>query len=347
MSKASFHSPRRRLQAKRILLTWAQCPIQKEEAIRQLEEKFENNIEYLLIAQEQHKDGNPHLHGVLLLKTRLDTYDFKIMELTDANGRKYKADVEVIRSIEKTIAYVKKENNWSEQGTNPMRAKKEERVNKLQFIKEHTVDEIIDTGNFTLFEMRAALSLKREFNNQKLSWPTWKKREVKWYFGETGTGKTKKAVSEMEKKYQESWGILSGDLRTFMLGYNGQRGIIIDDIRRGTVRFEQLLRLLDGYPVTVNIKGGQVQWMAETIIITCPMRPEALFADPETREPWDNIEQLLRRIDETKQFPEEQESTFLIAIPPEEHHEVPRLPESPSLSPIPPASEPLMPSPAI
>lgn len=93
-----------------------------------------------------------------------------------------------------------------------------------------------------------------------------------------------------------------GKLDPFFVGYTGQRAAILDDMRPGTIRFEFLLRILDGYPVWVNIKGSQVQWLAEIIIITAPTRPNDMYVNRETGQEWDNLDQLLRRIDDIREF---------------------------------------------
>lgn len=305
----------KRLQAKQFLLTWARCPVLKESAMDQLRARFGDNIKYILVAQEIHKDGMTHLHSTLLLKERLDTRDFGIFEIMDGNMEKYKADVEVIRNINKTIAYCKKGPNWIDYGINPIDEKRETTRNKVQFVREHTIDEIINMNNMSIFEIRAAIQLRKMIEGRKRMWPSWKKREVYWFYGATGTGKTRDAVNMMKAKYQDSWKILGGDLRTFMIGYEGEPGVIFDDIRRGTMKFEYLLRILDGYPMVVNVKGTQVEWLAETIVITCPLKPEELYADPETRETWDHIDQLLRRIDEIREFPTSEQTEVLSYIP--------------------------------
>lgn len=114
--------------------------------------------------------------------------------------------------------------------------------------------------------------------------------QVYWYWGATGTGKTRAAYEASVNPW------MSGvDLKWFD-GYNGEEDVIIDDFRKDFCTFHFLLRLLDRYPLRVNIKGGTVQWVPKRIFITCPLPPRAVY---DTRE---DIEQLMRRITEVKEF---------------------------------------------
>lgn len=94
------------------------------------------------------------------------------------------------------------------------------------------------------------------------------------------------------------------DLKWFD-GYQGQTYAIIDDFRRQGIKFSWVLRLLDRYPLLVQVKGGYTRWIPKFIIITCPVPPREAYQymdkDGELQD-WDGIEQLLRRIDDTVNF---------------------------------------------
>ena len=66
------------LQAKNWFLTYPQCATTKEEALRKLQghpKLTQLGIKGLMIAQEKHQDGNPHLHIALWLQKTLKTRD--------------------------------------------------------------------------------------------------------------------------------------------------------------------------------------------------------------------------------------------------------------------------------
>jgi len=74
--------------------------------------------------------------------------------------------------------------------------------------------------------------------------------------------------------------------------------VIIDDYRKDFCKFSELLRLLDRYPLRLQIKGGTVEFVARHIYITCPLAPIAIW-ESRTEE---DIAQLTRRIEEVRNF---------------------------------------------
>ena len=127
---------------------------------------------------------------------------------------------------------------------------------------------------------------------------------VLWFYGKTGTGKTRTAVEIAEEAGKEYWLSSGEDLKWFD-GYNGQPYAIIDDFRKGMCKFNYLLRLLDRYSMAVQVKGGWTKWNPLVIIITCPVCAREAWQyfdkDGETQD-WDHIEQLERRIDQEIEF---------------------------------------------
>ena len=59
-------------------------------------------------------------------------------------------------------------------------------------------------------------------------------------------------------------------------GYRGETTVLFDDFR-GTIPFNQLLRLLDRYPCTVETKGGFMKWRATKIYVTSALKPEDCY----------------------------------------------------------------------
>lgn len=83
--------------------------------------------------------------------------------------------------------------------------------------------------------------------------------------GPTGTGKSKWAMDEYPNAY---WKQRSN----WWDGYVGQDTVVLDEFY-GWLPFDLLLRLCDRYPLLVETKGGQTQFVAKTIVITTNMLP--------------------------------------------------------------------------
>lgn len=116
---------------------------------------------------------------------------------------------------------------------------------------------------------------------------------VTWIYGDTGSGKTR-GVHEAEPSLWTS----SADLSTFFNGYRNQVSVLLDDFRGGQCKFSFLLRLLDRYQLTVNVKNGYKEWNPKRIWITCNRDPQGCYPNIDER----NMGQLLRRVDEIFEF---------------------------------------------
>jgi hypothetical protein len=87
--------------------------------------------------------------------------------------------------------------------------------------------------------------------------------------GPTGTGKSKWAMDTYPGAY---WKQRSN----WWCGYQGHETVILDEFY-GWLPFDLLLRLCDRYPLLVESKGGQVQFVAKTIIITTNQLPASWY----------------------------------------------------------------------
>lgn len=116
---------------------------------------------------------------------------------------------------------------------------------------------------------------------------------VHWFHGGTGTGKTRAAFAEAAA-IGETW-ISSRNLKWWD-GYTGQPCVIVDDMRGDFCTFHEMLRILDIYPLRLEVKGGSVAAAYHHVWITSAFRPEALWQSVEDKG------QLMRRIHEVREF---------------------------------------------
>jgi hypothetical protein len=99
------------------------------------------------------------------------------------------------------------------------------------------------------------------------SWET----EVHVLFGPTGTGKSKWCMDNYPDAY---WKQRS----KWWDNYFKHETVIIDEFY-GWLPFDLLLRLLDRYPMQVESKGGQLQFVARKICITTNKLPHSWYTD--------------------------------------------------------------------
>lgn len=129
----------------------------------------------------------------------------------------------------------------------------------------------------------------REYSAHKARRTQYQRPEVTVIHGPTGTNKTRRAFESDTFDNIFKW---EPSMEKWFDGYCGQPTVIFDEFR-GQLPFGQLLSLLDGYPVRVQVKGGSVDFSPRNIWITSPQHPRDWYNDSFN----DRLDQLYRRID--------------------------------------------------
>lgn len=231
--------------------------------------------------------GKQHLQGYIELKEKKTFTGIKKL----LNSEKVHLEPRY-GTQEQAIEYCKKEGNFYEWGQkkNPgsrtdirdVRAAAAE--GGMRGVLEETVcdDEGVTKPRFGYQACRHAELYLKYCDTGKVCKP-----EVIWIYGESGTGKSRKANEMCPEAYIKSEGSKWFD------GYDGQSDIILDDFRQSWMSMQTLLNILDWVPTRVENKGGVRQLKAKRIVITTIKSPEQHYVEYED-EP--QI-QLIRRID--------------------------------------------------
>lgn len=185
---------------------------------------------------------------------------------------------------QEAAAYCKKENNFMEYGAMKVQGKRNDLADIRRVLANNGRFEDIVLNGADLTQLKYAQTIL-PYIEPKRDW----KPEVYWFFGRTGTGKTRLATRLAGAGYYMK------DNTKWWNGYDGHDRVVIDELRPDQFPFEYLLRLLDRYPFTIEYKGGNRSFLARKIWITCPYDPTEFSAA--TRYSEDRA-QLLRRIDQ-------------------------------------------------
>lgn len=184
--------------------------------------------------------------------------------------------------------YCKKDGNWVEYGEKPVKfqgARNDLKgINKLVLEENHTVRQLMRNGVIKNFQQYKFACLCQDYADRPNR--EYVAKEVYVLFGGTGRGKTRFVNHHAPRAY---W-TFDPDLKWWD-GYVDQEDVVIDEFRRNC-KLAHLLRLLDGYEMTVETKGSRVSLnKVKRIFITSNKDPKEWY--PGCGE---DVQQLHRRI---------------------------------------------------
>nr|QXP07608.1 MAG: replication associated protein [Arizlama virus] len=262
---------------------------QTEKILERLVPESNGLLKYLLYGVESAPTtGHKHLQGYLYCK---NPCSFKRMKATLPGSPHIEA---AKGSPEQNKTYCSKEGNWKEFGELPQQGKRTD----IEAIRT-----MIEEGKNMQKICEVATSFQSIRFAEKLMtykpMPAPKEREVRWYWGPTGTGKTRAAMEEAAA-LGDTW--ISMATGKWWDGYYGQKYVILDDYRSDFCPYHVLLRITDRYPYRVETKGGSTWLEAEIIWITSPYPPNETY---KTIEDKDQLVRRLKVITEFKQVPKE------------------------------------------
>lgn len=246
-------------------------------------EDFKRQVRYCIYGFEVGENNTKHIQGFIYFH---NTKTFKTVKkiLIRAHIEKMKG------SISQNVAYCSKDNNFKTIGEVPVKGKRTDlNTIKQAVLSNKPVKQIVEENVNNYQELKFMENLLKYQNA-----PECKKRIVEWYYGDSGSGKTRKAIEDAKGDYYISMKNLQ-----WWDGYVGQNTIIIDDFRKDFCTYHELLRILDRYPYRVNTKGSSLYLTSDRIIITSCYSPDEVYG---TRE---DINQLKRRIDKVIKFKKE------------------------------------------
>jgi len=241
----------------------------------------EAEIEYSVYQQEKcPSTGRLHWQGFVRFSTRKR---FETVKRMLGQG----IHLEYARCVDKAIEYCMKEDTRVatpiEIGIKPCKKKK---LNPMEELKTCTPLELLAENPQVWRSLRNLQQLHCALASPRTSMTT-----GVFLSGGTGTGKSK--ISMLIASFLGTSGTYWAppDLK-WMDGYHGQPLVIVDEFR-GQVPPSRILRMVDRYPLQLEIKGGFTQWKPKLMIFTSNLRLAYCFP-----EDCSTKEAIARRINE-------------------------------------------------
>lgn len=234
----------------------------------------------------------PHLQGFIYFGTKKSLNQMKAIH----PGCHW----EVARSASNSVIYCKKDGDFIERGVPPAQGTRNDLDSAYSLIQSGaTLREVADAHPSVFLKytqgVKCAVHLQIEHRDQEIV------PNVRWYYGSTGAGKSRRAFEEAGPD-----AYVYSATGKFWEGYSGQTRVILDDFRPDNIPFAILLRVLDRYRFTVETKGSSCPLAATEFWITSPKSPRDTYTgtNHETGSTWEkeNIDQLVRRCTHIENF---------------------------------------------
>lgn len=267
--------------------------------IREACEHWEEFFTYLGWGDEiAPSTGTPHLQGLVRHKSKVRLRQC-VRDLQDCFGCEdgQHIHVEVGRgTFAQAKAYCEKGGRFVCYGTEPRQGKRTDisRVAEKLAAGESIAEAARDHPSVFIKYSRGLQAFAQLYQKRRDF-----KTRVIWCYGPTGTGKSKWIVEQAPEAYWKS------GRNKWWDGYANEDCVVIDDFRPSAeMPLDYLLRLFDRYPFQVECKGGTLTFNSKTIYVSAPWRPEELYSKLPFEIPGEDIAQLVRRIEEFRNFPD-------------------------------------------
>jgi len=221
----------------------------------------------MIYGKEVGESGTPHLQGYVEYKNPRDMTAVKKMLGSRVHLEK------AMGTAKQASDYCKKEGKYTERGTMSVGAGHRSDLDTLgmRVLSGEKPEKIAEDNPGAYIKYHRGLQALAN----TLPSPKWRDVKVLVYYGPTGSGKTRTAMSlehgDVFKMNTNTNGTLWFD------GYRGERVLLLDDYY-GWIKHGELLTLLDGYPYRCQLKGSFTWAQWTTVVITSNKPPQEWYA---------------------------------------------------------------------
>lgn len=234
----------------------------------------ELDCRYIIYGKEVGASGTPHLQGAVVFKSA--------RRLPAVIKRMPGCHVEVMRGrLEQAVQYCKKEGDWIERGDKPKSQSEKGAAEKRRW-KE--IREAAEEGRYE--DIDDEIRFKYDQNIERIRCRALKARKLEdtetqheWYWGDSGTGKSRKARSENPEAYLKM-------CNKWWDGYTDQETVIIEDLdKKHDVLCHHLKIWGDRYPFPGEMKGSGAVIRPKKIIVTSNYHPSDIWVSDSDLQP--------------------------------------------------------------
>ena len=245
------------------------------------------HIGYLVLGQEVGETGTPHLQGYveLLTRKRLAWLRENISDRAHWEPRR--------GTREQAREYCMKDGYWYETGTwhEEERGRRRDIEVMVQQASTGTpfYQACLDQPSTAAF----AFAYVKLLEGWALSMTVpWREVEIVVKIGPTGCGKTRSSYDCWPDLFAQD---CSAGGEIWWDGYSGQKRLLLDDFE-GSLPYPWLLRVLDGYPLRIKVKGAHTYGRWSQVFITSNIDIQAWYPKRS------RIGSLLRRISRVERY---------------------------------------------
>jgi len=258
-----------------------------------------DRVQYMIFQLEKSKTGTLHYQGYIELKDPRDLTWIKNQISNRAHWEWRWKTREQARNYcrkEKTkISGPYEYGEWKEKA--PGKRTDLIKLREQLASGEMTMKKLTQEGSANYQTIRVA---EKFFEYYEVDLRVFVVKQVFWYYGKTGVGKSRRAAQEIVADGRPYFCCRGSK---YVNGYNGQPLVLISELRASRYPYVDMLDLTDGYQLKVEIKGSFTIWKPEKIWITAPFHPADTYYMTAAME--GGIEQLLRRITKVECIGEE------------------------------------------
>jgi hypothetical protein len=254
-----------------------------DDELQALRGSVERLCRYAVVGKEVGESGTPHLQGYVQFTQR-----YRLTGVAKLAGFA-RAHLAVSRGTpEQAADYCKKDGDIAfEFGSISHQGQRTDLAEIKEQLDEGVPMRTIAESNFSKYLLyRKSFQAYRMLRINPRSFRT----QVCWFFGPTGTGKSRRCFAEASYFSNGDCCSISDLSLKWFEPYAGHKTVIFDDFK-GLAEISMLLRLWDRYPLQVPIKGGFVEWVPRIVYVSSNYHPAAFYGTD------GQYPALLRRID--------------------------------------------------